>query len=548
MTTSSATGASRWSDARVVEVVRRYWWFTAIVVGVALAATFVLTSVQTPIYSASTSVVLRTNDTASLFPLRSSAPIELQRSADVEQVYASSPEFREVARPGTPKGVRVTSRAGASELIFTARGADPVRVAAAANHWAATYVVERHRSVVAELQADADFTNSQIADLEALRGVVRSELDATEALIERAADSDQLSRLLVRKVALDASLEDDLFPIEQQLAMFRAQRASFDYLTYFLAFDDIGALVVSEATAPTEPVTPNLRRNLTVAALLGTALGLALPWVRLTLSDTVEEKQDVVHAAGLPVLTTIVDFDHAGDGTVEVFDHAGSRAAEQYQALLTAIEFEAVAEPIRSVFFTSALPAEGKTTTVVNVASLAAQYQQVLVIDADMRRPGVHRVLGATNAFGLSDVLGCGVTLDDARQRIERNEVAFDLLSAGPAVDDPALLLRGSAWAELLEDCDDYDLIIVDGPPVLAVTDSLLIGAAVDAQVMMVRSRKTERRTLVAARDLLATNHTRTLGAVVNRAPDSHGAYYEYYRKENERSDEPQNKEVPVAA
>lgn len=531
----SSAGAPQVANS-VLGVLRRYWWFLALVLAIALGATYFITKQQTPTYSASTTVTLRTNETLPLFPLASTGPEELKRGSAVEELYTATPEFLDVVREQTPKGVSVRTRSASSELIFTARGEDPEAVAEAANIWADTYIQERHKSVLAELDEDAQFVQSQIDELDSQRSELRTELDALEELIESTTDADQVSRLLVQRSALEQSLAGDLDPLNQQIANFKRELASFELIGKFLDSDDVSARVLKPASVPSSPVSPNLLRNLALGGLLGSALGFGLPYLRETLRDKVDERDDIVTAASLGVLASIPSFSAKSPTAIESIDRPSSQATEHYQALLTAIEFAAIDDPLRSILFTSAEPGEGKTTTAVNVAALASQFMNVLLIDADMRRPSIHKITELSNRSGLANVLEGGAEFFEVRQRFSRNDTSFDVLTSGPAVDDPALLLRGQAWSDLLDQLFLYDLVVVDGPPVLAVTDALLIGRAVDAQALLVRSGTTDRSTLADASELLSTNGTRTLGAVVNRA-SLNSSSYRYYGKY--RSDDP---------
>ena len=145
-----------------------------------------------------------------------------------------------------------------------------------------------------------------------------------------------------------------------------------------------------------------------------------------------------------------------------------------------------------------------------------------------MRRPRVHHMLGVSNSVGLSDVLAGEATRRDARQVFERDGIRFDVITSGSKVQDPALLLRGDRWTSLADELFLYDLVIIDAPPVLAVTDAVLIGRAVKGQILLTRLGATKRSDLAEAAKLLATNGSRSLGVVVNRDQESPGKYSYY--------------------
>lgn len=515
-------------------VVRRYWWFTAAVLVVALGVTFVLTQRQERIYSASAQVLLRTTATTDRFPFSTSGPRSLARVPENEQLFSQSLEFTSVANELSPPGVSVTSRVSGDLLVFTARGTEPADVAEAATAWADFYVAEQYDRFTTRTYDDIAFLNDQIAELQAERDVIRADVIDLENRLEATNDNDQYTRLLSQKVSMETLLQPQLGPIDQQIASFTRELSDLELTTRFLDEPLASARIERTARVPTSPVSPNLFRNLAVGALAGLALGISLPYLRHALDDKVDDEDDIEVIADLPVLGSIPVFEPGTNHSIEVLERPQSFGSARYQAVLTAIEFASVAEPLSSLLVTSAVPGEGKTTTSVNLAALASRYKNVLLIDGDMRRPTVHKYLGETNDVGLSDVLQGHADVFDVRRTFEWPGTSFDVVVAGPPVEDPALLLRGDAWAKTLASLFLYDLIIVDGPPVLAVTDALLLGGAVDGQVVVSRSGSTKQEDLADATELLASNGARRLGVVVNRdrgATRRH-TYYDSYSSE----------------
>lgn len=511
-------------------MLRRYWWFVALVVVVALGATFLLTQRQERVYTAAARIQLRTDTTVSFFPFARTGPRDLLRAPEIEELYVQSPQFIDSARQQSPSGISVAARARANELVFTARGSDPEDVAAAANSWAETYLSERPSVFEAEIRDGIEFLEQTISGLESERAEVRAEVIQYEELLAETTDPDELSRLSAEKASIEEALEPQLSSIDGELESFTRQLTDLQAVTRFFDTPDVSAQLGRPAGVPSSPVSPNVTRNLAVGGLLGLALGVGLPYLRHALADKVDDRDDAVESTGLPTLAAIPTFKH-GDGlSIEVVDHPGSPASERYQSLLTAIEFASIDEPISSLLFTSAAPGDGKTTTAVNIAALASRYMNVILVDADMRRPDIHHLVNGSNAVGLSDVLADNADFFDARLAFERNGTRFDILPAGAVRDDPALLLRGDAWLSLVAELFMYDLVIIDGPPVLAVTDALLLGQAADAQLLISRSGKTTRSELAEATELLLSSGSRSLGVVVNgEKMVRNSPYYRYY-------------------
>jgi capsular exopolysaccharide synthesis family protein len=208
-----------------------------------------------------------------------------------------------------------------------------------------------------------------------------------------------------------------------------------------------------------------------------------------------------------------------------------SEIAESYRALRTSILLSSLGAPPKVVLFTSALPQEGKTTTSVNSAIVLAQKgARVLLVDADMRRPGVHVTMGISGRTGLSRLL----TGSDTESNVilpSRQMNNLHILPAGPPPPQPAELLGSQVMRDFLNKWrNEYDHIIIDTPPALSVTDGVLLSVLADAVVLVVRSGQTPKDALRRARDLMLQVNARLMGVVVNgvnlESPEMSYYYY----------------------
>jgi capsular exopolysaccharide synthesis family protein len=211
-----------------------------------------------------------------------------------------------------------------------------------------------------------------------------------------------------------------------------------------------------------------------------------------------------------------------------------SEMAECYRALRTSMLLSSATSPPRTILITSALPQEGKTTTCLNTAIVLAQKgARVLVVDADLRRPGIHRTLGIRPTAGLSTVLAGQDKLESAILPSAQSPSLF-VLPAGPIPPHPAELLASAAVRELLERCrKEFDHVLIDSPPMLSVTDAAILAVEVDTTILVTRFGRTTRAAMRRSRDLLAQINAPVMGVVLNgvdlNSDDSYYYYYYYY-------------------
>jgi len=206
-----------------------------------------------------------------------------------------------------------------------------------------------------------------------------------------------------------------------------------------------------------------------------------------------------------------------------------SPVAEQFRTIRTNIQFANVDEELQTMIVTSSGPAEGKSTTTANLAVVFAQQgKRVLLIDADLRKPTVHYTFRTENHIGLSNVLTRQASLEEAVTVTAQDKLW--VLPSGPIPPNPSELLGSKGMKTLLEEAKDkYDVIILDTPPVLAVTDAQVIANLADGVVLVVSSGKTETVAAKKAKELLESANGKILGVVLNNKKVQDSQYYYYY-------------------
>jgi len=304
--------------------------------------------------------------------------------------------------------------------------------------------------------------------------------------------------------------------------------------------------IVDTARAPTTPSEPNLPRNLAFAFTLGLTTGVSLAFLLEGLDNTVRTPEQAQTISSLPSLGMIPHGSRvttelaprrrlslaASKEAVELVTQSRpkSQMAESYRSLRTSLLLTSVGGPPRVILVTSALPEEGKTTTSINLAIVLAQKgARVLLVDADLRRPSIHKTLGMAPSAGLSNVLTANTELESA---IVRSTILPDLflLPAGTPPPNPAELLASTNMKNVLSQLrDQYDHIVIDTPPTLSVTDAVVTSTAADQVVLVIRSGQTTKQALRRARDLLLSVNARVCGVLMNAVDLSSPDYYYYY-------------------
>ncbi|WP_158437807.1 polysaccharide biosynthesis tyrosine autokinase [Naasia lichenicola] len=285
---------------------------------------------------------------------------------------------------------------------------------------------------------------------------------------------------------------------------------------------------VASAQAPSAPYSPRWMFLILTGIGLGLLAGIVFAIGRELLDNRVrsEDIHEIQGLADVPLLGTAARRRGRRLAHVVVLSEPQSPAAEDYRRLATNLEFAGVDQRLRAVTVTSALPGDGKTTTALNLAAAVAERgSRVLVVDADLRRPAVSDYLNIEGAVGLTNVLLGGVSAEDAIQRIG----AFDVLPAGTTPPNVTQLVTSDAMARLFGELTErYDFVVVDSPPVLAVTDGLSISALTDGALVVARQAVTRRRQLAEAVESLNFVNSRVLGVVLNGVAQTKSATYGY--------------------
>lgn len=291
------------------------------------------------------------------------------------------------------------------------------------------------------------------------------------------------------------------------------------------------ASLVQMASKPAKKVRPRVTLSLALSLMMGLILGAMIATILEHLDNTMKNPEDVAKILGIPVLGLIPQMDETSSQLIMQYD-GRSPVSEAYRTLRSNIKFTSLDRPIRTLLVTSPTAGEGKSTTISNIAiSMAMNGMRVILMDTDLRRPTVHRVFGASNEKGLTNILVDEMSADQVIQNTEVQNL--QIITSGPIPPNPAEILESTRMQQLITSLRDRcDILLLDSPPVVVVTDAAVLGSTLDGVVLVVESGKVPRQVAKRALELLQNGKSKVLGVVVNKVNVEHeGGYYYYYTR-----------------
>ncbi len=375
----------------------------------------------------------------------------------------------------------------------------------------------------------------------------RVELQAKENYLAAKAAEDKTGQELEaqKKQAFDQG--NDMVHLTVVQREYEQNRGLYDGLQQRLETAKVeaglDAVEVDTVDRALPPLSPSLRPKLSI--VLSTAVifmlgGIVIAFIVESLDTGLHNIQEIEGMMSLPSLAVIPKSKRSSaeqtaamstaQRNINVLTQPKSQFTEAFRSLQTSLLLSTAGHPPKFILFTSATPSEGKTTAASNLACVMSQGgSRVLLIDADLRRPNVHHRFGLTGKLGLTSVLTGASTMEEALQRVPEMP-NLDILPSGPVPPFPTEMLNSQAMHELLERAGTmYTHIVIDSPPILSVTDAVILGRVVDAVVLVIRHGKSNKNVLRRARDLLLRSGAPMAGIVLNAVDLNSPEYYGYY-------------------
>ncbi|MEJ7764971.1 MAG: polysaccharide biosynthesis tyrosine autokinase [Acidimicrobiales bacterium] len=537
-------------------VLRRRWPIVLLLAMLASTTAYGLTKRQAPVYRATASVLLQPKPAEQLLAGATNATSfsEAGNEVSTEIEVMKSQLVRDAVREKLGRNPAVTLEArGLTRVVdVSASSTVPATAASEATTFAQVYVDLRGSQRVDDLLKTGELVRGQIAELDKRIDELEKPLRDLDARLGATSDPKLRPQLEQQRDATADAIAADRKTLETRRSSYDDQ---LNRLQLFSGFGiSGGAQLVSKAEAPTEPISASPLRNGLLGLVGGLLAGIALVFLLDQLDDRLRRKEEMESAVGAPVLGLLPRALKGRSKTgVVALESPSSPTAEACRTLRTSLQFMSIDRPIRRLQVTSPTTAEGKTTVVTNLAvSFAQAGNRVIVLDCDLRRPRVHERFGLSNERGFTSALLEQCPLSDVITAIE-GEPFLAVVTAGPVPPNPSELLSSERALSVLNTlCNHCDILLIDSPPVLPVTDALVVSRSVDAVLLVGRPKRSTRRQVARARELLDQVGAPLVGGVLNGVVhdpgDGYGHGYGYGATGEPGSRPPRSRRGPPKA
>lgn len=516
----------------IINPILRWWWLLLAATGVAAVVSLAVASQQAPTYSARATLMI-----GSAIQEANPSDYGLYTSQQLAESYADIAQ-RTPVQNATMKAldldwlpyyvVRPLPNTQLLEIAVT--DTDPARTQAVANELAHQLILQSPTGG-ADDQVRQAFIKRQLDDLQVKIEETRVDIEAKQ---------NELTNLTSARQIADA--QNQIYALQSKLDTLRAN------YTALLANTQGGAVnslkVIEPAVLPTSPVGPNIPMLVVTAAVIALVVAVCAVYLLAYLDNTIKSPEEIKRLTGLATLGGIPTIQ--GETYAEkvvVASSPLSPTAEAFRTLRTGVQFSTIDRPESTVLLVSSPnPSEGKSLTSANLAAVIAQSgARVLLIDADLRRPVVHKIFGVTNKSGLTEFLR-NVKLSDLDESVSNwvdnlaqptSVEGLRVLPSGPIPPNPSELLGSTTNRMLLAALKShFDYILLDSPPVLLVTDAVVLSTQVDGVILVIDADSTQRNQLRQSVERMREVNANLLGVVANRLSpktDGYADYYNYY-------------------
>ena len=408
-------------------------------------------------------------------------------------------------------------------------------------------------------------TQNQLNDVEQKIATVTLKSGSDAVSILDLNTQAQLKSDLAQYQAEQSQLQSSLLQYQPQQTQLQTALSQYQNSYYYLlqSYESVklaeaqstSIVVQKDPAVPIRtPIQPQPVRSALLAAVVGLMIAAGIVFLIEFLDDTIRDPQEITRKWGVPILGTIVTYNSARDGNLITVTQPRAPVSEAFRSLRANLQFASIDVPVHSLLVTSASPEDGKTTIAANLGSVIAQSgREVVVVDTDLRRPKIHKMFQLSNRLGLTNQFIQTQDLFDGT--IKNTEIAnLHVITSGNLPPNPSELLGSGRMTEILHQLSgQFNTIILDTPPMLAVSDALVLAPLVDGVLLVVKPTVTKRVALKRVIEQVQQVKANLLGVVLNDVKVSHSRYYyyrgyEYHRKYGKGYQYSQSSAEPVVA
>ncbi len=504
---------------RYTNILIQRWWVIVIAVLLAGVSAYVISKRTTPVYQAITTILI--NEAPATKTTDYTAIVTSERLAQTYSQLMSKTLVLEGVIEQLNLDLKVTDLddnlfiqpiRDTTLIEVRYEDTDPERALEVANSLVAVFSEQNQELQSSRYLASKTSLETQLATIE---GQIQKDADLYASLEDNEENLAERSRL-------DANLS-------QYRQTYAYLLQSYEQVRLVEAQSTSNIVQVEPATVPEKPIRPRTFTNTLMAVVVAGMLAVGGIFLFEALDDTLKGPDDVTSQIGYPVLGVIAKHDTEKNLPI-THEQPRSPVSEAFRALRTNIQYASVDKPVKTILVTSPSPAEGKSTIAVNLGIVLAQNdRKVLVIDADLRRPKVHSLLKLVNTDGLSDLFVSNGVPIESHFKETCTQGLYALLT-GKLPPNPSELLGSEKMRQILAEAEQYlDLVVIDSPPVMAVTDPAVMAPIVDGVVMVVKPGISQMAVIKQSVEMLQRGGVIILGFVLNEV-DFRGSRNYYYK------------------
>lgn len=493
---------------------KRWWWLLVAATMIAAVSSYLATLRQPPIYQTLTTlmigqVITDPNPTGAEFTLSRQLAENYAEIANREPVKIATmealglnwlPDYRATA---LPNGQFI-------EVVVT--DILPERAQAVANELARQLILRSPTGSQSDEQDRQAFVQTQLNNLQLQITETEAEIQTLREALGGMDSARQIADTQAQITALGAKLADLQGIYSGLLA--NTQGGAINTIS-----------VIEEAFIPTSPIGPNKLLIILLSAAVGLSLAVVAAYVLEYMDDTVKSPEEVEKLTGVPVIGYLSELDIDDVGALYAADNPRHPSVEEMRTLRTNLEFAGVDQPLKTLLITSTEMEVGKTSVAANLAIVMSQAEKdVVLVDADLRRPNVYNFYGFQNKVGLSDVFRGEYDLDGISKQWPGGDVT--VYTAGDLPPNPSELLGSKRMSEILDTLGSRaDIVIIDGPP-FVVADAPVLASKVDGVLLIVRLGNTRKPAISALIEQISRSGAKVIGVALNRIPSRSIGYY----------------------